>query len=156
MQSNGIAGTLSRFEPKLTLKVGAYVMATVNLRGLFYNGMTGRVLDINDDTVKVKFDTGSVVFVERAEFTFDQDNIGSVTISQFPLILAYAFTAHRVQGLTLPRIVAQLGSDVFAPGQAYVILSRCRELSKLTLTSFVPDCVFAVPDAVKFYNDIPQ
>ena len=56
---------------------------------------------------------------------------------QFPLKVSYAITAHKIQGQTIPYphpMVANL-STIFAPGQAYVILSRIQSLSQLHLTS---------------------
>ncbi len=47
---------------------------------------------------------------------------------KFPLELAWAMTIHRVQGLSMDRAVIDLGTDIFAPGQAYVALSMlCAE-----------------------------
>lgn len=47
-----------------------------------------------------------------------------ISRTQFPLSLSWAVTIHRVQGLSLDRGVIDLSRSVFAPGQAYVALSR--------------------------------
>ena len=60
---------------------------------------------------------------------------------QFPLELAWAMTIHRVQGLSMDRAVIDLGTDVFAPGQAYVALSRVRSLAGLLLCNFNVACL---------------
>jgi ATP-dependent exoDNAse (exonuclease V) alpha subunit len=59
------------------------------------------------------------------------DVIGTYT--QFPLMLAWAVTIHKSQGKTLDRIHVDLGRGAFAPGQAYVALSRCRSIRDISL-----------------------
>ena len=48
--------------------------------------------------------------------------------TQIPLILCWAATVHKVQGLSLDAAVIDLGVNVFEPGMAYVALSRVRTL----------------------------
>jgi ATP-dependent exoDNAse (exonuclease V) alpha subunit len=57
------------------------------------------------------------------------------------LELAWAMTIHRVQGLSMDRAVIDLGSDIFAHGQAYVALSRVRTLAGVLLCNFNVACL---------------
>ena len=58
---------------------------------------------------------------------------------QFPLILAYAITIHKCQGLSLDCAIIDL--SVFSDGMAYVALSRVRSLSGLHLIAFHPSSI---------------
>ena len=58
--------------------------------------------------------------------------------TQITLILCWAATIHKVQGLSLDAAVMDLGKDLFEPGMAYVALSRVRTLNGVALLNFQP------------------
>ena len=55
---------------------------------------------------------------------------------QFPLILSWAATIHKVQGLTLQHVVIDIGPEIFTPGMSYVALSRVKNLQGLAILNF--------------------
>ena len=62
----------------------------------------------------------------------------TIQVLQFPLKLAWAITAHKIQGQTIRKpnaLVADINST-FTAGQAYVIFSRVQSLNQLYLKSF--------------------
>ena len=79
--------------------------------------------------------------IGRIEHQYSKSKKGSKSINpsskakiyQFPLILAFAATGHKFQGHTIykpMKLVADM-STVFAPSQAYVMLSRVQEINQL-------------------------
>ena len=83
---------------------------------------------------------------------------------QFPLILSYAITIHKCQGLSLDTAIIDLSTDVFGDGMAYVALSRVRTLNGLHLLSFDPLSVKVSNPCIneinrlrsKFRSDLPE
>ena len=65
--------------------------------------------------------------------------------TQVPLILCWAATIHKVQGLSLDAAVIDLGPHVFEYGMAYVALSRVRSLDGVALLSLTPERVSVSP-----------
>ena len=132
---------------QIALKKGARVMAVKNdpLKR-WVNGSLGTITELNNKDVYVKFD-GDVASrkIEPAiwesitykwnevEQKMEEDT--TATFKQIPLILAWAVTIHKAQGLTLNDVRIDLGRGAFAPGQAYVALSRARTLDGLSLTA---------------------
>lgn len=128
---------------ELRLKNGARVMIKKNIEGAV-NGSLGTVLSCGRDCVDVELDSGGVVSVVPETWTSykyvyntDTESVEALIAgkyTQIPLILGWAVTIHKSQGLTLDSVELDLGRGCFASGQAYVALSRCKRLETLTLT----------------------
>lgn len=132
----------------LTLKAGARIMMLNNEpRGRWVNGTLGQVVSItkDDKTINVHVDLESgyhgkilpytwesihFVFNDRRQ-RIETEVVGSFT--QYPLRLAWGTTIHKAQGKTFDQVVIDFGRGAFAPGQAYVALSRCRQLEGVVL-----------------------
>ena len=79
--------------------------------------------------------------VERVKSKFMVMKKLYVHRKQFPLILAFAVTVHKCQGLSLDCAMMDLGDQVFADGMAYVALSRVKRLENLYLIAFKEDAI---------------
>jgi Helicase len=53
------------------------------------------------------------------------------TRTQFPLMLAWGITIHKSQGLTLEKVVVELGDKDFSAGLSFVAISRVKTLKGL-------------------------
>ena len=71
---------------------------------------------------------------------------------QFPLILAYAITIQKCQGLSLDSAIIDLSNNIFSPGMAYVGLSRIRTLSGVHLTDFHPKSIIVSSRSLQEIN----
>lgn len=149
--------------PRLEFRVGAQVMLVANLSpetGLV-NGSRGVVTKLKPGYVKVLFDNGVKSKIEQHSWKKEKWSNRSNTVistiasyNQIPLILAYAITAHKSQGLTISCAAVDT-SQTFANGQAYVCLSRATSLQGLyLLTKFRHHHAKTDPRVIAFYDAI--
>lgn len=133
------------------LKVGAQVMLKVNLdvSGNLVNGSRGVVVAMHSESIEVKFLSGRVLSVDLFNFTTENKE-AKATRKQIPFILAWASSIHKSQGSTLDWVIGDLGPSVFSYGQAYVALSRVRNLKGLLLRDFYPSCIKVDKDALAY------
>ena len=146
-------------EAKLCLAVGARVMLRRNLdtKAGLVNGAIGTVLSIASNHVTVQFNHVSTPYdVERVKSKFMMTKNFYVYRKQFPLILAYAVTIHKCQGLSLDCAIVDLSDQVFSEGVAYVALSRVRTLEGLFLTAFNPKSLIVSVSSLKEVNCLRQ
>lgn len=172
---------LCNAQPKLSLSVGAQVMLLVNIdvkRGLV-NGSRGvvtRFLECKTLNSKreekiqyrpiVRFGScgaagrSEIGNAEKTEMTVSRHGYEITdgkdliaTIYQIPLKLAYAVTVHKSQGMTLDSAIINL-RGVFEYGQAYVALSRVKDVNNLFLKNVTKASFKAHPKALEFYRQL--
>jgi ATP-dependent DNA helicase PIF1 len=142
----------------LQLKIGAQVMLLKNLdteAGLV-NGSLGEVVAIKERPgckyPVVEFTNGAKLEIDQAEWQIVRSKHDVLASRrQIPLRLAYAITAHKAQGATLDKVRVHL-KRCFAPGQAYVALSRCKTLEGLFIADISGNSIHAHPAALEFYK----
>ena len=162
---------------RITLKEGAQVMLLKNLDpcGGLVNGSRGVIVRFinkwearslshssesqlaltrwNGESIPVvRFMSGLEVPIFPAVFRHDVAGVGTCTRLQIPLKLAWTITVHKSQGLTLDAVQVSL-SGMFAPGQAYVALSRARTKEGLEIIDWDGHCVNVDPAVSAFYAD---
>jgi ATP-dependent DNA helicase PIF1 len=140
-------------------KIGAQVMCVVNIRTaegdiLVCNGSQGIIVSYCDITgcPRVKYNNGVELLMSRNVWT--SDKIPGIGVSQVPLILAWAITIHKSQGVTLDTAEIDVGAGIFECGQTYVALSRVKSLEGLYLTSFDASKIRINKKVQKFYEEL--
>jgi ATP-dependent DNA helicase PIF1 len=166
------------YVPELTLAVDAQVMLITNMdpeNGLV-NGSRGVVVGYGhgtDEDIKsqmstmkgvgqtfstdtmvpiVKFRNGVKIPISHA--TWEVPDMGGVLRRQIPLRLAYAVTIHKAQGATLDCALVDVGGRTFEYGQAYVALSRVKDLESLYIHDLEGSAFRAHPKVRAFYETL--
>lgn len=138
----------------VVLKQGCRVMLLKNHHPLgIYNGSCGIVTKIDETSVTVLFDNGCEHRFYKTKFDYYENETYIGTRYQIPLVLAYATTIHKSQGLTLDEVVIDCAHS-FAHGQVYVALSRVRNMKNLYILDFDEQKVYADKKAQLFYKKL--
>lgn len=136
------------------LCVGCQVMVRTNIdvSDGICNGTRGVVVDFQLDkmnkqrvlAVKIRICSGRVVSIFPFSFRKYSSGDGttgkqrcsySAEYTQIPLVLAWAMTIHKSQGLTISPLAIDIGPTCFEECQVYVALSRATRLDSLYLTN---------------------
>jgi len=161
----------SRLEKTMQLKVGSPVLFTRNSWN-YFNGERGEVVKLEPEAAYVlkKDSSGEskVVKLERVAISktswqeklnevgkLEMQEIGLITLHQFPLQLAFAITIHKSQGMSISDLVINT-HEIFAPSQFYVALSRATTPTRLIMMQPHVNwkhLAFVNEKAVKFVKD---
>ncbi|XP_065675344.1 uncharacterized protein LOC136091579 [Hydra vulgaris] len=139
---------------ELEIFVGAKVILRSNIdisKGLV-NGVIGFIIEIiwpyfrraqthatDVPSIRIDFGRDGIHIIEPISKQFQaKRNAGTIERRMLPIVLSWASTVHKMQSSTVNYAVIDLGSDLFAEGQAYVALSRVRSLDGLQIQEL--DC----------------
>ncbi|XP_043670726.1 ATP-dependent DNA helicase PIF1 isoform X2 [Vespula pensylvanica] len=138
---------------KLTLKIGAQVMLVknINISNGLVNGARGIVTKFVDDLPVIQLRSGNIYHTKIEKWSIRTASGVTVHRKQIPLKLAWAFSIHKSQGLTLDCVEMCL-SRVFDAGQSYVALSRAQSLQSLRILDFNSQQVWANTTVLEFYK----
>jgi ATP-dependent exoDNAse (exonuclease V) alpha subunit len=143
----------------IELKRDAKVMLiyNVNLKEGLVNGLVGKVSRFSQNGYPiVSFENGDDVEVKEITWEIEDSKGNPIfTFTQLPLQLAWATTIHKSQGCTFNTLHVDL-SRCFAPGQAYVALSRVRSLEGLYLEPFSTSKIVTDTKMVAYYDSLEK
>lgn len=147
---------------ELRLRLGASVMMVANdPEHRWVNGTLGIVERLTEDSIYVSF--GQNRTYEIHPFEFDEQEVTYIngeilyekvfSVSQYPIVPAYAITIHKSQGQTYRNVACDV-DRCFANGQAYVALSRCASLEGLHLKKRIKHSSIKVDSEIlAFYKE---
>ena len=145
---NGVMGHVSHFVYRQTHSIN-----TVSAVGVVF------------DNVKVgrksgkRTENGNIVLIERVQEDIIEKKTKAVVRHQFPLRLSWACTAHKVQGMTVDKVVVNL-DRTFSAGQGYVALSRVTSKEGLFIETNDPTSltkkIYADPEVHSALQEMPM
>ncbi|MEA3522912.1 MAG: AAA family ATPase [Campylobacterota bacterium] len=153
----------ARIEKVMRLKVGAPVLFTRNAWN-YFNGERGTIIKMDETLLHVRKSDGMIVKLETVSVSksiWKEKTIKGkkeivetdlFSIHQFPLQLAFAITIHKSQGMSLDDLIIDT-TEIFAPSQFYVAISRAISPNRLILKQPLKDwryLAFVNPKALKF------
>ena len=115
------------------------------------NGALGTVKKLHPPyIIRIKIDHDPILHdIERAKGKFMIRSNLYIFREQFLLILAYAVTIYKCQGLSLDCAIIDLNKNAHSAGIAYVALSRVRSLIELHLISFDPNSIVVSAECIQ-------
>jgi ATP-dependent DNA helicase PIF1 len=144
---------------RIDLCVGAQVMMTANVSvsSGWCNGTVGVIesfCPLTGNPIMKRTD-GITMSIEPYKVSKEKDlalRNWSGSVTQYPLILAYAFTIHKSQGQTFHQGIRLAIDDQlwFAPNVYYVALSRAPSLFMVSLIKFDPSYIHIDETALKY------
>ncbi|GBP69404.1 hypothetical protein EVAR_54823_1 [Eumeta japonica] len=118
-----------------------------------------QVASHNEKVLQTFEDKGTTIYTIKAQDqlidatrNLAKYSYGTAERRMLPLVLSWASTVHKMQGCTVDHAVIYLGSRLFAAGQAYVALSRCRSLEGIRIEEL--DCSKLTAFTKKLYADV--
>lgn len=147
-------------DEEIVLKVGAEVLLCYNMdtqMGLV-NGSRGTVVDFRKDDNHseavaypfVQFDNGFRTLIKPHKWECVKKKRVTSSFTQVPLILRYAVTIHKAQGLTLSKVLVSM--NFFEAGQGYVAFSRVRKIEDLYLHNVNMSTLKSSQPVIDFYR----
>ena len=188
-KKDGVVGSTSlQDELRLKIGVKIMIVHNIDTADLLTNGQIGTLIEVirsGDNKIQVlviKLNDNKVgkrnrqqnpnlaprfpecVFVERVSIQYTlrskSGDIGTTaTVIQFPVKLAFAITAHKIQGQSIlhPTTVAMDLESVFGPAQAYVMLSRVQSIDQLFIVGHLSENSLRISsEAIKEFENLEK
>lgn len=141
---------------QLTTNCQVMLICNLDIENELVNGSRGIVTGFSNDLPIVQFLNGTVRTIEHHKWEVHDNELAMGEIHQLPLKLAYAFSIHKSQGVTLDYAEIDL-TNVFDYGMGYVALSRVKNLHGLSIKSGIEwDTILPHPKAQEYYHSLQE
>ena len=138
--SDKISNSSGSFEETLILTKGCKIILIKNIdvQTGIANGLHGYYVDHSDTILLMSLENGELVPIRKMKQKIPAlESYGThVYRYQFPILLGYSVTVHRVQGATLQKTHLYLDKTMFCEGQAYVALFRTKYAKAIHIMNF--------------------
>jgi len=111
------------------------------------------VQSIESEELELELLDGTWITLEKEDFQIlncDGDLLATAT--NFPVMLAWATTIHKLQGASIDGVFVDI-CQLWECGQAYVALSRARSPEGLFIRAWDPKSIKADPRGVRYYSN---
>ena len=118
----------------ISFKIGAKVIVTRNIdksKGII-NGLTGTVISFREESVEIRTENSQRVWIEMTEQVHQIGTNKYYCIKYIPIILGWAITSCRCQGMTLSYAEIHLSLQ-YTCGHIYTAISRLKSLDSLSI-----------------------
>ena len=141
-------------EENLILKPGAFIIINKNIdfeKGLV-NGRQAIFKSLSSTgNLIVQLDNGMIETISRQTWEYELYDI-----EQFPVLLAWAITIHKSQGMGIEKLSVDIGNNVFEDGQSYVALSRAVSSKYLHIQNYNVNSIKINNKVSKFYRKVSK
>ena len=119
------------------------LIKNINIEYKISNGLEGEYIGHSEYILLMKLADGTIIPIPKLKQKIEKLTNQNIYVyrTNFPILLGYAVTVHRVQGATLKKAHLYLDNTVFCEGQAYVSLSRVRNAESIHILKF-DKCAF--------------
>ena len=152
---------INKYDVELVENSQVIITRNIDITGGLVNGTRGIVKHLHKDFVIIKDTEGnnhSIVYykdiLEGSSGKKSAKAADKSHILHLPLMVSYALSIHKSQGMTIDALEIDLGDNIFTCGQGYTALSRAKSLKSIRVIE-VSNQSFKINPYVKaFYNNI--
>jgi hypothetical protein len=115
------------------------------------------IFSIYNSTNEINYNSNSCLFSDSvSSISYGKCQMYDVEVPGSHSFISNGIVSHNSQGCTLDYAICDLGPNVFACGQAYVALSRVRNLRGLFISEFYPKSIKVNKTALRYSRELQK